>query len=260
MFLLVTLGKSRPARGASPRRSVSTCQGHQNLRPDGTTQHQTILFSAEVELRVASIPEDNLFVGVPGVDEIYAYGLRNPYRFSFDDGRGGDGTLFLADVGHNLFEEINIIEKGGNYGWVTAEGFFCFDPFGPVAPPANCPGVGPNGEPLLNPIASYHHQDGIAVVGGFVYRGSTIPELVGKYVFGDFSRSFLPGNGRLFWLDAEGALSQIFEFNYGPGTSDPLNLYVFGFAADEGGELYVLTSENLGPTGTGGKVFRIAGP
>jgi glucose/arabinose dehydrogenase len=207
-----------------------------------------------------AIPKDNPFVGRPGLDEIYAYGLRNPYRFSFDDGPGGDGRLFLADVGQSLFEEINIIEKGGNYGWVITEGFFCFDPFNPGSPPMSCPGVGPLGEPLLNPIASYAHQDGIAVVGGFVYRGRRFPELVGKYVFGDFSRSFAPGNGRLFWLNADGALSQIFEFKFGPGTSAPLGLYVFGFGEDETGELYVLTSENLGPSGSTGQVFRIVRP
>jgi glucose/arabinose dehydrogenase len=79
------------------------------------------------------IPGDNPFVGAPGVDEIYAYGMRNPYKFSFDDGPGGDGSLFVADVGQNLFEEVNIVEQGGNYGWVTKEGFSCFDPFNPPA-------------------------------------------------------------------------------------------------------------------------------
>ena len=70
-----------------------------------------------------SIPPTNPFAGQPGLDEIYAYGLRNPYKFSFDDGPGGDGKLYLGDVGQNLFEEVNIIERGGNYGWVIREGF-----------------------------------------------------------------------------------------------------------------------------------------
>lgn len=205
-----------------------------------------------------AIPPDNPFAGsTPGMDEIYAYGMRNPYRFSFDDGPGGDGRLFLADVGQNLFEEINIVRKGGNYGWVTVEGFHCFDPFNPRVPPLSCPGTGPNGEPLLNPVAEYQHTDGIAVVGGFVYRGSVSPQLFGKYVFGDFSRSFLPGNGRLFWLDADGALSDIFEFRLGP-NADPLNLYLKGFGEDEDGEIYVLTSQNLGSVGNTGQVWQLA--
>ena len=138
-------------------------------------------------------------------------GLADPYRFSFDDGPGGDGRLFLADVGQNLFEEINIVQKGGNYGWVIIEGFHCFDPFNPISPPASCSGTGPSGEPLRNPIAEYRHQDGLAVIGGFVYRGKESPRLFGKYVFGDFSSVFVLPDGRLFWLDAKSAPSDIFE-------------------------------------------------
>lgn len=204
-----------------------------------------------------AIPPDNPFAGpTPGADEIYAYGMRNPYRFSFDDGSGGTGKLYLADVGQNLFEEIDLVQKGGNYGWVIAEGFHCFDPLNPTTPPASCTGTGPLGEPLRNPIAEYNHGDGLAVVGGFVYRGKKAPSLRGKYVFGDFSRSFFPGDGRLFWLDTEGAPTDIFEFRL-TEFNDDLNLYLFGFGEDDDGELYVLTSSNLGPAGTGGEVWRL---
>jgi glucose/arabinose dehydrogenase len=211
-----------------------------------------------------AIPPDNPFVGRPGVDEIYAYGLRNPYRFSFDDGddededgdededEDDDARLFLADVGQNLFEEIDVIRKGGNHGWVIREGANCFDPFNPTVPPATCDDVGPNGQPLIDPIAEYSHADGIAVVGGFVYRGSRIPELYGKYVFGDFA-------GRLFYLDADGPdPSQIFEFRLG-AANEPLGALILGFGEDEKGSLYVLTSESFGPSGSDGKVFRILG-
>ncbi|MHC4447082.1 MAG: PQQ-dependent sugar dehydrogenase [Planctomycetota bacterium] len=203
-----------------------------------------------------AIPPDNPFVGVPGVDEIYAYGMRNPFKFSFDDGPGGDGRLFLGDVGQNLFEEIDIVELGGNYGWVIREGANCFDPFDPINPPDSCPSTGPLGEPLIDPIAEYDHPDGIAVIGGFVYRGSLFPELSGKYVFGDFSTAFFAPLGRLFWLDADGVLSDIFEFRLGE-ANDPLGLFVKGFGEDEAGELYLLASINLGPVGTTGKVFHI---
>ena len=203
-----------------------------------------------------AIPPDNPFVGAPGRDEIYAYGMRNPYRFSFDDGPGGDGRLFLADVGQNLFEEIDIVERGGNYGWVIREGFHCFDPFDPMSPPATCADTGPLGEPLLDPVAEYDHADGIAVIGGFVYRGSAFSALVGKYVFGDFSRSFFPAGGRLFWIDAEGILSDIFEFRLGL-ENQPLERFLLGFGEDQRGELFALTSDMLGPTGDTGKVWHI---
>jgi len=203
-----------------------------------------------------AIPPRNPFAGAtPGVDEIYAYGLRNPYRFSFDDGPGGDGRLFLADVGQGLFEEVNIIQKGGNYGWAIVEGFHCFDSFNPT-PPLSCNGAGPSGEPLLNPIAEYQHGDGIAVVGGFVYRGSKFPQLYGKYIFGDFSRSFVLPDGRLFWLDARRAQSDIFEFQLGEFNL-PLDRYLKGFGEDEEGEVYVLTSVDLGPSGVSGEVWKL---
>lgn len=196
------------------------------------------------------IPPDNPFVNTPDVNEIYAYGFRNPYRFSFDDGPGGDGRLFVADVGQNLFEEIDIVVNGGNYGWVIKEGFHCFDPFDPTNSPDKC-----DDEGLIDPVAEYTHDDGLAVIGGFVYRGNTFPELVGKYVFGDFSIDFGP-TGRLFYLDADGKLSDIFEFQLG-GNNDPLGLFLFGFGEDEDGEIYAMTSENLAPVGHTGKVFRI---
>jgi glucose/arabinose dehydrogenase len=224
------------------------------------------------------IPRDNPFAGdTPGADEIYAYGLRNPYRFSFDAGDGskkgkgkkgkgkkGKGSspsadLYVADVGQGLFEEVNVVQKGGNYGWVLAEGFHCFDPFNPTTPPTSCGGTGPHGEPLLNPVAEYNHGDGLAVVGGIVYRGKQFSSLVGKYVFGDFSRAFFPADGRLFWLDADGARSDIFEFRI-TEFDVPLGLYLFGFGEDEKGEIYVLTSQNLGPSGEGGQVWRLTVP
>ena len=100
--------------------------------------------------------------------------------------------------------------KGGNYGWVLNEGFHCFNPLNPsYPPPFSCAGEAASGEPLLLPLAAYNHADGIAVVGGFVYRGSRFPELWGKYVFGDFSRAFNPGSGRLFWLDPAAVPTQI---------------------------------------------------
>jgi glucose/arabinose dehydrogenase len=204
------------------------------------------------------IPPDNPFVGVPGVDEIYAYGLRNPYKFSFDDGPGGDGSLFLADVGQDLFEEVNIVERGGNYGWVIREGLHCFDPFNPGTPPPNCPNTGPLGEPLLDPIVEYSHDvGGITVVGGFVYRGSCSRVLSGKYVFGDFAAAFTVPSGRLYFLiEPTPGSFEIREFQIGIGNV-PYGLFLKGFGEGEDGEIYVCGSTELAPVGSGGVVHRL---
>ncbi len=193
------------------------------------------------------IPPDNPFVGKPGLDEIYAYGFRNPFRFSFDP---LTDVLYVADVGQCIFEEINIVENGGNYGWVMREGAHCFDPFDPCGgPPAMCPSAG-----LVDPVAEYTHADGIAVIGGFVYRGDRNPELFGKYVFGDFSLDFGP-TGRLFYFDADGDPSQIFEFLLPDNGS--LGLFLKGMGRDEDGELYAMVSTEQPPQGSGGRVLRI---
>lgn len=194
-----------------------------------------------------TIPADNPFVGGPGLDEIYAYGFRNPFRFTFDD----DGTLYLADVGQALFEEIDVVVNGGNYGWVTREGAHCFDPLVPDTPPVSCPTAG-----LIDPIAEYGHIDGLAIVGGSVYRGTRFPELVGMYVFGDFSVDFGP-TGRLFYMDVAEVTPQIFEFNLG-STGASLGQFLKGMGRGEDGEIYACIGLDLAPFGTSGAIVRIA--
>ncbi|OGO52775.1 MAG: hypothetical protein A2148_05160 [Chloroflexi bacterium RBG_16_68_14] len=118
------------------------------------------------------IPPDNPFIGVSGArPEIYAYGLRNPWRFNFDS---ETGDLWAADVGADTWEETARIVAGGNYGWDILEGFECFESF-------DC-----DAEGLLLPRSVYGHDAGCSVTGGYVYRGSALPELVGWYVYGDF--------------------------------------------------------------------------
>lgn len=193
------------------------------------------------------IPADNPFLGLEGADEIFAYGLRNPFRFSFDT---ANGRLIAGDVGQGSVEEINIIELGRNYAWNLKEGSFRFDPAtGSVS--GDLSGIDPT---LIDPVAQYDHDDGISIIGGYVYRGSEIPELFGKYVFGDFSRSFGAPEGRLFYADLDTGL--IREFRIGTDERD-LGLYVKGFGQDADGELYVLAGSNLGPFGTGGVVLKI---
>lgn len=193
------------------------------------------------------IPADNPFVGGGGLPEIYAQGLRNPYSFSFDK---ATGNLILGDVGQNKIEEIDQIIKGGNYGWHIKEGTFLFDPTtGGVT--ANSPGS-PAG--LIDPLAQYDHDEGIAIVGGFIYHGTAIPLLDGKYVFGDFSTSFGAPGGRLFYADLSTGLIQELMI----GLNDrALGLFVKGIGEDANGELYVLGSTTLGPAGTTGVVLEI---
>ncbi|MDP9174323.1 MAG: PQQ-dependent sugar dehydrogenase [Planctomycetota bacterium] len=198
------------------------------------------------------IPADNPFVGTAGAaPEIFALGLRNPYKFSFD--AAPNGKLIEGDVGQNQVEEINTITKGGNYGWPIKEGTFLFNRTGPntgTDNPTPSPGS-PAG--LIDPLAQYDHNSGTAVVGGFVYHGSLLPALDGKYVFGDFSNGAFssPGNGRLFYSDLN--TGQINEF----GLTAPLGMWLKGFGQDANGEIFVLATSNLGPTGTTGEVLQI---
>jgi glucose/arabinose dehydrogenase len=196
------------------------------------------------------IPADNPFAGMEGfVEEIFAYGFRNPFRFSFDM-RSGD--MYIADVGQNDIEEINLGMAGGNYGWRIKEGSFCFDPNGGDPGFVFACGPGDAPEELIDPIAEYDHDEGIAIVGGFVYRGQRIPSLRGRYVFGDF---FHPASssGRLFFLQRN---AEILAFQF--ADQETLGMAVLGFGQDARGELYVLGSQTGIPFGDTGAVLRIA--
>lgn len=162
-----------------------------------------------------TIPPDNPFVGrADAKGEIWAYGLRNPWRFSFDR---CTGRLFLADVGQNRWEEVDLIEKGGNYGWNIMEGAHCF------RPPTGCNTTG-----LKLPIAEYDHSLGCSITGGYVYRGKQYADLVGRYFFGDFC------SGRLWALT---------ETASGSWTMTELlqtGLSISSFGEDQEGELYIV--------------------
>jgi glucose/arabinose dehydrogenase len=120
------------------------------------------------------IPADNPFAdGVDALPQIYAYGIRNPWGMSFDD----KGRFWVADVGQDLWEEINWIEKGGNYGWSFREGARPF-PLRTDKPSEDAK--------LIDPVFEYHHGEGLSITGGFVYKGSAMPDLAGAYIYGDF--------------------------------------------------------------------------
>jgi glucose/arabinose dehydrogenase len=210
------------------------------------------------------IPLDNPFVGQEGEDEIFAYGFRNPYRMSFD--MGGSHALFASDAGQELWEEVDLVVKGGNYGWNIKEGTHCFDPDNPFESPEECPDTGRRGEPLTDPVIEYanHHQPGglgAAVVGGYVYRGRVLPQLGGRYVFGDWSREFEDPDGTLFAaMRRRTGLWQMQELRVATNPSGRIDHYVLGFGQDEAGEVYVAATENTGPVGTTGKVFKLVRP
>jgi hypothetical protein len=151
-------------------------------------------------------------------------------------------------VGQNNLEEIDRVTPGGNYGWNRKEGAFPFDPAtGTVNPPtADLLGG------LTDPVAEYDHDEGIAVVGGFVYRGTAIPQLLGKYVFGDLAPSFTIANGRLVYTDLTPTSPDygvVRELTSGLDNRS-LGLVLKRFGEDASGELYVLASSRIGPLGT----------
>jgi glucose/arabinose dehydrogenase len=211
------------------------------------------------------IPQDNPFVGGKGKPEIYAFGLRNPWSITFD--RGGKHELFAADVGQDRFEEVNIITKGGNYGWNIREGFGCFDPKAPKNPPTDCPKKGANGEPLIDPILAYKsfrsfakdpEATGISVTGGYVYRGKALPELQGKYIFADWSRNWAVADGVLLVASPGPDNKWTFQpLQVEALTNGGLKAYITAFGEDNDGELYVLTNGRNTLTGATGKVYKI---
>ena len=214
------------------------------------------------------IPADNPYAASAGLDEVWAYGHRNPWRMSFDS--GGDHELFVADVGQLQWEEVSIVEGGGNYGWNVKEGTHCFDAEAPAAEQATCPdvvGAGhPSaGDPLIDPIIEYPQArrggPGVAVVGGFVYRGGHLPQYRGRYIFGDWSRSFGAPDGTLFVAKSrKSGLWQMQELRVATSPTGRLNARVLGFGQDPAGELYVLTTNNAGPSGTTGRVLKLVRP
>lgn len=219
-----------------------------------------------------SIPPSNPFVGAgSGVkEEIYAFGMRNPWKFSFDKRPGGTNRLFCGDVGQGRVEEINLILSGGNYGWRYKEGseLPIFSAGTPV----------PSGS-VIDPIAMYAHpgvltspvlpQLGLSVTGGFVYRGSAIPALQGKYVFGDYGSTTGASDGRLMGLEETAPSSGIFTLTQAItlfASANPIvGQRILCLGEDESGEIYIGMKSNAGvlaldPVNTGmpaGGIYKI---
>jgi uncharacterized repeat protein (TIGR03806 family) len=215
--------------------------------PENRAQNRTTLLGKMLRIDVSGngayvIPPDNPFVsansarcqsGTSGstaiCGEIYAYGFRNPWRWSFDRA-ATSADLWVGDVGQGAWEEVDRVERGGNYGWRFREGAHCFNPS------TNCPTTA-NGAPLIDPVGEYGHNLGISITGGYVYRGSAIASLTGRFVFADF------GSGRVFTLlpDTSGKLQLQQLLQQG--------VQVSSFGQGNDGELYVVDYQ--------GKLFKL---
>uniref|UniRef100_A0A8C6NIX6 Si:ch211-136a13.1 n=1 Tax=Nothobranchius furzeri TaxID=105023 RepID=A0A8C6NIX6_NOTFU len=205
-----------------------------------------------------SIPSDNPFIGEPeALPEIYAYGVRNMWRCSIDRGDlvtgAGRGRMFCGDVGQNKYEEIDIIIKGGNYGWRAKEGFSCYD--------KNLCQNSSLDDVL--PIFDYPHKLGKSVTGGYIYRGCQMPNLNGLYIFGDFM------SGRLMSLKENAATGEWVYNEICMGTDQTCRFpklinsyhrYIISFAEDEAGELYFLSTGVPSAKAKSGVIYKIIDP
>ncbi|XP_053728921.1 HHIP-like protein 1 isoform X2 [Synchiropus splendidus] len=232
----------------------------------GNAQNKSVLLGKVLRVDVNnnddgapySIPSDNPFLGEEETrPEIYAYGVRNMWRCSIDRGDPttglGRGRMFCGDVGQNKYEEVDLIVKGGNYGWRAKEGFSCYDR-------KLCQNSSLDD---ILPIFAYPHKLGKSVTGGYIYRGCQMPNLNGLYIFGDFM------SGRLMSLkeDATTGEWQYNEICMGrdqtcrfPKLINSYYRYIMSFAEDEAGELYFLATGAPSAKARAGVIYKIVDP
>ncbi|XP_039108847.1 HHIP-like protein 1 [Hyaena hyaena] len=204
------------------------------------------------------IPRDNPFVGDPAArPEVYALGVRNMWRCSFDRGDpatgAGRGRLFCGDVGQNKFEEVDLVERGRNYGWRAREGFECYDR--KLCANASLDDV--------LPIFAYPHKLGKSVTGGYVYRGCEYPNLNGLYIFGDFMSGRLMSlrenleTGQWHYSEICMGRGQTCAF---PGLINNYHPHIISFAEDEAGELYFMSTGVPSAAAAAGVVYKVIDP
>lgn len=229
--------------------------------PEGNGQARDRLLGKILRIDVAGepyrVPADNPFAHDPAYrPEIWALGLRNPYRCTFD--AAGNGDLWCGDVGEGGYEEVNLIRRGGNYGWRIREGRHCFDVEAPLDHLPECPAEG-----LTPPVVEYVNCTlapecrGRAIIGGYVYRGRALPELLGRYVYGDWAAE-MDGLGPPLHAASPPPAGD------GPWPALPLRIarpefaaYVIGFGEDAAGELYLLASRSIGPENALGAIYKL---
>jgi glucose/arabinose dehydrogenase len=180
------------------------------------------------------IPPDNPFVGKPGRDEIWAYGFRNPWKFSIDK---RTGLMFCADVGQDKWEEVDIVRKGRNYGWRIMEGNHCY-----YSKTNDCEKAG-----LEMPIAEYGHDEGQSILGGHVYNGS-VKSMQGKYFFADWT-------GKLFILSKNA--DDTWKREQVNWARPEGKVYINSMGENQNGDLYLLMQQGLGPEMYTGMIYKI---
>jgi glucose/arabinose dehydrogenase len=218
---------------------IATGDGGSGNDPGNRAQNRTTLLGKilriDVDDTTASthyvIPTDNPFADSAGLrGEIWAYGLRNPFRFSFDP---VSGELWAGDVGQSAREEVDLIVRGGNYGWRLMEGAICNPNFS---------GCDTAGLGLIPPVKDYPRSAGTTVTGGYIYRGQNRPDLIGSYIYGDY------GSGRIWMLRyANGVVTADTELINSPYA-------ISSFGTDASGELYIVSHSFSSPT----KIYRFA--
>ena len=259
-LLYISLGDGGAADDQAPGHNPEIGNAQDNTNPLGAILRIDPLGSSGrgPNSKPYGIPDGNLDQE-GALPEIYAYGFRNPYRMSVDS---VSGDLFVADVGQNDIEELNLVNEPGNYGWNLKEGTLFFDPNGAGSGFATLddPGRGAAEADLIEPIAQYDtHHEGHSIIGGFMYRGDAIPQLQDRYVFGDFSGfgfNFVApafnNYGRLLVLNKTPSSDGLFkiknlEFDYLLGEINNIfiapedhTLAILGFGIGRDGEIYVL--------------------
>jgi len=224
----------------------------------GNGQDLSVLWGKMLRIDVNKpdgIAADNPFAGRSDAKpQIWASGMRNPWRCSFD--MGGSKELFCGDVQQNSFEEVNIVAKGGNYGWRRMEADKCFDYQKPDAHPASCDQAGLTGPVMVyaNCTAVKSNCLGISITGGYVYRGAN-KAWDGKYIFGDWSKGFAAMDGQLFFGTKGGDGKWTVEKAEVDGMKAVP--YILAFAQDDKGEVYALTSISTGPVGGHDSIYKI---
>ncbi|MBS95064.1 MAG: hypothetical protein CL799_11535 [Chromatiales bacterium] len=241
-FMLIALGNGGPLNSGQDNTSVLgsilRIVPNANYAPYGSH-----LPSANGQYLV---PDTNPFLLDAGaIDEIFAHGFRNPFRVTVDR---AFGDIYAGDVGNNDIEEVDLVVAGNNYGFAIKEGSFCF--VGQGGQPDGSPGVEDPSEcvaesaGLTDPLAEYDHDEGIAVIGGYMYRGKGNADLRNMYVFGDY-------NGRLFYLDGL-TIRELRLF-----SPDTIGGLLLGMGEDASGELYALVNNTGRTGGSSGRVLRI---
>jgi hypothetical protein len=173
----------------------------------------------------------------------------------------------VGDVGQNLWEEANIVDIGRNYGWNIREGTHCFDPNDPEVSLESCADTGPLGNDLVDPILEYPSGGagdiGTAIIGGMIYRGAELPAFQGRYIFGDWSTGFGTPDGTLFVAEPPSDDVEVWRFEelaIPARENGRLGEFVLSFGQDADLELYILTSQMIGPIGETGTVYKIVPP